>query len=102
MDQEENDTDSEVVIPSITHYNPMEEAAQRYWRASRIWREKKSSNWSFGAMIQELRELYCYRGLTPLLAQVLLDDVIHDRRQEVLILQLEQRASNDAIELHCA
>src|SRR3954471_21122761 len=89
--------EEEITVDPITHYNPMEEAAQRYWRASLVWRDKQdATGWSFGAIIQELRDLYCYRGRVPLLAEKLLDDVIHDRRQEILILQMEQRAANDS------
>jgi hypothetical protein len=67
-------------VEPIKHYNPMEEAAQRYWRASRIWRDKQESTWNFGQMIRELQEIQCYRGAVPFLAQRLLDDVVEDRR----------------------
>jgi hypothetical protein len=67
-------------VEPITFANPMEESANRYWRASQIWRDKQESTWTTGDMIQELRGLYCYRGLAPILAERLMEDVIHDRR----------------------
>lgn len=81
------DEDDDVQVEPITHHNAMEEAANRYWRASRIWRDKEESNWHYGAMIQELNAILCYRGRSAWLASILLDDVINDRRHPVLELQ---------------
>jgi hypothetical protein len=67
-------------VEPITMHNPMEESANRYWRASRIWRDREESAWTTGDMIQELRGMYRYRGLAPMLAERLMEDVIHDRR----------------------
>lgn len=81
-----------IVLP-----NALEEGAQRYWRASRIWRDKEESDWNCGMMIQELREIQCYRGSSSLLASTLLDDVVNDRRAPILELQPHQAiVSNDA------
>lgn len=71
------------VVP-IQFNNAMEESANRYWRASRIWRDKEESTWTTGDMIGELRDLYRYRGLAPVLAERLMEDVIHDRRPLVV------------------
>ena len=94
------DEDDNVQVQPIIHYNAMEEAANRYWRASRIWRDKEESNWNYGAMIQELNGIQCYRGRSAYLASLLLDDVVHDRRQPILELQesamvVPMEATND-------
>jgi hypothetical protein len=69
--------------------NPMEEAANRYWRASRIWRDKQESDWTFGDMIHELSDLQRYRGIVPALAQGLLDSVIRADTQPRFITPTE-------------
>lgn len=82
--------EDEQEVQAISLPNAMEEAAQRYWRASRIWRDKEESTWNFDMMIQECRGILCYRGRVAFLAETLLDDVVHDRRAPVLELQPHQ------------
>ena len=92
----ERDNDDEQGVETISLPNAMEEAAQRYWRASQIWRDKQESTWTCGEMIQECRGILCYRGRVAFLAESLLDDVVHDRRAPVLELQPNQAiVSND-------
>jgi hypothetical protein len=95
VDYEQEEETFPAVEP-IHHYNPMEEAAQRYWRASRIWRDQEESNWNCGMMIQELNDIRCYRGIASPLAAALLDDVVHDRRHPILDLQPQHMIANDA------
>src|SRR4051812_20298756 len=97
----EDHDDDEPTVPAIQHYNPMEEAAQRYWRASRIWRDKEESAWNCGMMIQECRDITCYRGKVSGLAYLLLDDVVNDRRENILQLQPEQQLPRAANEEEC-
>lgn len=79
MDEDEGE--GAVVVEPIVHYNAMQEAALRYWRASRIWRNHEDAgNWTFGAMIQELNDVRCYRGIVAGLAAALLDKVVRDER----------------------
>lgn len=102
-DEDNNCADGfEPEVEPITCSNSIEEGAQRYWRASQIWRDKKESDWNYSMIIGELREISFYRGLVSPLSRQLLDDVIMDRRQPVLQLQPEnmipsncERQSND-------
>ena len=82
-------------VEAISLPNAMEEAAQRYWRASSIWRDKQEATWNFGMMIQECRGMLCYRGRVAFLAEALLDDVVHDRRQQFELDLLANQVSND-------
>lgn len=84
----------EPTIEPIQQPNALEEAAQRYWRASRIWRDKEESDWTFGVMIEELRSIQCYRGSVSMRAFHLMDDVVQDRRQPTLELQPHQEVNN--------
>lgn len=79
-------------VEPIKMPNAMEESANKYWRASRIWRDREESTWTTGDMIRELRDLYRYRGLAPLLAERLMEDVIHDRRPQPYQIPLTQKA----------
>ena len=74
--------------------NAMEEAAQRYWRALRIWRGAEDpGDMTVEDLIMELNDLQCFRGSVPVLATKLLDDVIHDRRSiNIPILEQTQTA----------
>lgn len=68
------------VVP-IRMHNPMEEAANRYWRASLMWRDKMPTDWCYGDMISELADLRRYRGLAPILAENLLHKVVHSEAE---------------------
>jgi hypothetical protein len=71
-------SDGEVnAVTPIVCANPIEEAAQRYWRAAQIWRGPGSSEWTFGDMIAELRDLLKYRGQVAYQAEALLSSVVH-------------------------
>ena len=61
--------------------NAMEEAAQRYWRASRIWRDKEDAgNITVEDMITECNSLRCYRGHVQNLAATLLHEVVYNHQ----------------------
>jgi hypothetical protein len=91
------DDEGDPEVETIRLPNSKEEAAQRYWRASRIWRDQEESNWNCGMMIQELNDIRCYQGIVSSLALTLLDDVVNDRRTHILIL--DNPASNDTQEI---
>lgn len=87
-----DDESGECAVEPITCANPMEEAAQRYWRASRIWRDHEASDWNFGQMIGECRDMHKYRGRVAFLAEDLLDKVIRNERPQ---LELFIQANDD-------
>lgn len=76
------DADAGQVEP-IQHSNAMEEAAERYWRASRIWREQQESDWDFQMMIDECNDITRYRGRVAYLADSLLDMVVKNLRPQL-------------------
>lgn len=82
FDSDHEELELGAAITPILFANPMEEAANRYWRASLVWRGKMEANWTFSDAIDEARDLQRYRGVVFGLSCRLLDDIVHDRRQD--------------------
>lgn len=94
MNEEERGNSVEPIVCS----NPREEAAQRYWRASRVWRGlgDDDENWTTGDAIREVRSILFYGfGACPaaVLAERLLEDIVYDRRPNIMELQEFQQVS---------